>query len=324
MTREELDKHISQYLLLNVPAITNESLVYGKSGVALALGLYGLASNDEYLIDRSGDILTEALISRMNNPSFASGWAGIGWCTLRMMEHGLIEADYTDIMGDKHRSIVNASKINGELDIRSLIGLLQYLSAYNKVLKDPTLPLLQESLLTKVEQILIEVLMLRGNSPLKIVPNANITSLLECYLRYCIISRRDIPEEVLMQYNRLYAKGIITSSYLIGVYLHSVLGRESDYLKLIEDNLKYGELILRTMPIPSFKAIYPVLVAHKLSNQTNQTLEEYLLSHIGLNTPINEEKLLVAIRKEYSGNCVPVEIARILLYRYGRAEDIYV
>lgn len=235
-----------------------------------------------------------------------------------MMEHGLIEADYADIMGDKHRSIINASMVNGELDIRSLIGLLQYLSACSKILKDPTLPLLQESLLTKVEQVLIEMLMLRGNSPL------NIVSLIEHYLRHCIITQRDISEDVLMQYSRLYTKGVTSSSYLIGVYLHSVLGRESNYLKLIENNLKYGEQILRTMPIPSFKVIYPVLVAHKLSNQINQPLEEHLLSHIGLSSPINEEKLLTSIRKEYSGNRVPVEIARILLCRYGRPEDIYV
>lgn len=325
MTREELDKHISQYLLLNAPAITNKSLVYGKSGVALALGLYGLASNDEYLIDRSGDILTEALISRMNNPSFSSGWAGIGWCTLRMMEHGLIEADYTDIMGDKHRLIISQIdelKIDRDLDVRSLVGLHQYLSAYSKVLKDLTLSRTQERLFASVEQVLIQKLTSRSSSALS--TSSDIVSSLESYLRYCIVAQIDVSEEVLMFYSRLYAKGGTTSSYVIGVYLQSILGQESDYMTLIKQNLRYGERILRTTPILSFNIVCSVLVAHRLLGQTNQVLEEYLLSHIGLSSPINEEKLLTAIRKEYSGNRVPVEIARILLYRYGRPEDIYV
>lgn len=327
MTREELDKHISQYLLLNAPAITNESLVYGKSGVALALGLYGLASNDEYLIDRSGEILAEALISRMNNPSFSSGWAGIGWCTLRMMEYGLIETDYTDIMGDKHRLIIShidELKIDRDLDVRSLVGLHQYLSAYSKVLKDLTLSRTQERLFASVEQVLIQKLTPRSSSALSTSASADVVSSLEYYLRYCVVAQIDVSEEVLMFYSRLYAKGGTTSSYVIGVYLQSILGHESDYLTLIKQNLRYGERILRTMPILSFNIVCSVLVAHKLSNQINQPLEEHLLSHIGLSSPINEEKLLTAIRKEYSGNRLPVEIARILLCRYGRPEDIYV
>ena len=327
MTTEILDKRIAQYLLLNIPAITDNTLVYGKSGIALALGLYGLASNDEYLITRSGDIITEVLISKIHTPSFALGWAGIGWCTLRMMEHQLIEADYADIMGDKHQTIIshiNELKIDGSLDVKSLVGLHQYFSACSKVFKDLTHSRIPEQLLASVEQILIQKLTSRANSTTSTILNADIVSSFECYLRYCIIAQIDISEDVLMGYNRLYSKGGTTSSYVIGVYLQSILCRKSDYLMLIEQNLQYGEQILRTMPILSFNVIYPILVAHRLSCQTNQVLEEYLLSHIGLSSPVDEEILLTKMRKEYSGNRLPVEIAKVLLYRYGRAEDIYI
>ena len=327
MTTENLDKQISQFLLLNVPAITNNSLGYGKSGIALALGLYGLASQDEYLVDRSGDIITEALISQHNAPTFALGWAGIGWCTLRMMDHGLIEADYAEIMGDKHRLIIShidELKIDRDLDVRSLVGLHQYLSAYSKVLKDLTLSRTQERLFASVEQVLIQKLTSRSSSALSTSTSADIVSSLEYYLRYCIVAQIDVSEEVLMFYSRLYAKGGTTSSYVIGVYLQSILGQKSDYLTLIKQNLRYGERILRTMPILSFNIVCSVRVAHRLLGQTNQVLEEYLLSHIGLSKPINEEKLLTTMRNEYSGSRLPVEIAKVLLYRYGRAEDIYI
>jgi len=327
MITENLDKQISQFLLLNVPAITDNSLVYGKSGIALALGLYGLASQDEYLVDRSGDIITEALISQLNTPTFALGWAGIGWCTLRMMDHGLIEADYAEIMGDKHRLIIShidELKIDRDLDVRSLVGLHQYLSAYSKVLKDLTLSRTQERLFASVEQVLIQKLTSRSSSALSTSTSADIVSSLEYYLRYCIVAQIDVSEEVLMFYSRLYAKGGTTSSYVIGVYLQSILGQESDYLTLIKQNLRYGERILRTMPILSFNIVCSVLVAHRLLGQTNQVLEEYLLSHIGLSKPINEERLLATMRNEYSGSRVPVEIAKVLLYRYVRAEDIYI
>lgn len=103
-------KELTNFMLLNGYASNKPGLMYGKTGIALSLFELASLSKDSSIEEYALDFLREALATDMKDYSFVSGKSGIAWTLLFLINNHLIAANYQELYGIEHQSIINFIK----------------------------------------------------------------------------------------------------------------------------------------------------------------------------------------------------------------------
>lgn len=105
-----VDKEFTQFMLLNSYILDSSGLMYGKAGIALSLYNIAYKTNDDLIEKHAFEFLREALAANTKMYSFASGKSGIAWTLLYLIDNNYLDADYQELYGVEHQSIINHIK----------------------------------------------------------------------------------------------------------------------------------------------------------------------------------------------------------------------
>lgn len=101
MKKKEYYTKIADYLILNGYSKDSSGLYYGKAGIALGLFELSRYLQDEKVEDHAFEILNQSLLSKIKLCNLEVGLAGIAYALRYLIENKFIEADSSELFGDK-------------------------------------------------------------------------------------------------------------------------------------------------------------------------------------------------------------------------------
>lgn len=315
-------KSLSDFLLLNAHSLPQSTLANGKAGVALALGLLGKALDDEYIQDQSVDILEEALLYKGQDLSFDDGWAGMCWVLIILLREELLEADYHELVGDKHQAIVRhlkAVRSRQSLDIKESLEQLILLEEYEH-LYPSTLPAdLISSTISVLEEELAKFLntwcSLRADKRVRLMRASDLLSLVSTYLKTVQRLHREPNQQIIRLLEGCYETRGLPHSYLLGLLLEQIpMTRGTE---IVLRNLKYGVVQLNH-PL-YLREVLDVLIELRNTPLTydRQQLILSLEERIGITQELDESKLIKHLPSGILRVGYGYGISRLVLYLLG-------
>lgn len=122
---------IVQYLMLNGSFLDNSGLLTGKMGIVTFLFHYSRYANDTIYGEFAGELLDEVIeeIHTETPVGFASGFCGIGWSILHLIEQGFVDADPDEVLSDIDYAIMkyDVRKITDTSLHTGLLGIAHYM-----------------------------------------------------------------------------------------------------------------------------------------------------------------------------------------------------
>lgn len=286
---------LSDFLLLNVHSLPQSGLARGKAGVGLTLGLLGKYCDNEYLQDRSRDVLEEALLYKGNDLTFEDGWAGICWVLLILLKEEVLEADYMELVGEHHLAVVqNLQELTAEAHFAPslVLGLISLISEYQNVFPSSNSSAILKTSIELLETRMLSILGDWLSSPatkrVEVARASNIVEMITQYLQYCNFSGHNPNHRIGSLFVDCYKTGQIPSNFRLGLFLEKQnLGSE-----VIEQNLSFGLLQLQ-QPI-HLRNILDVLCAVRYSRPSDerQTLILSFEERIGVSLEFDEDFLI--------------------------------
>jgi hypothetical protein len=80
--------------------------MYGKAGIALTLFELAKYLNSEQIENHAFNLLQEILTYNIKNDGFSHGKAGMAFTLQYLIKYCLLDADYAEIYGEKHKNII--------------------------------------------------------------------------------------------------------------------------------------------------------------------------------------------------------------------------
>lgn len=309
-------RRISEELLLEGISLSSPGLSSGRAGVALSLGLYSLAEADEYLQERSVEFVEECLLYQGEDYSLSQGWCGIALCLLRLIQAGLLEADYHELLGAQHQELERLCRqILGGNGVISLAydGAL-YLHHYAELFPSEQIYTLGEGLLQQMAEVLTGAILNRCGSIELRAQAGRGTELVRAMIRYlyaCQVYGSDPSGELLQAYGRAYSMGALPSSLCLGL----LLARSATSLEpLAQLNLEKGMEGIQYVSSPELGTILEVLNLLDPSSPKNLVLLHTCHQMIGIGTRVQESLLLRALPPRGSRHSYSSGLSGLLLH----------
>lgn len=123
-----------RFLVLNGFSQQNCGLMYGKTGIALALFKISRFLQDEKVEENAYDMISEVLASTIRNKSFDNGKIGIAWALLYLIKNQYIDADYMEIYGEEHNIILRSMEMEEYNNTSQLIDALYFLQMTESII----------------------------------------------------------------------------------------------------------------------------------------------------------------------------------------------
>lgn len=152
--RSDLLRPIAEHVLLSSCALKTSGLYEGRAGCALSLFAYGAACENEQVSEQAYRLCQESLICATEDLSLESGWMGIGFMLLQLLEHGLLEADYEEVIGEHHQLIM--ARVEQSQDDQSSWSVIHYLLACYRLLGGEVVQQQASAIAGRLEQRLAE------------------------------------------------------------------------------------------------------------------------------------------------------------------------
>lgn len=316
-------KSLSDFLLLNAHSLPQSTLANGKAGVALALGLLGKALDDEYIQDQSVDILEEALLYKGQDLSFDDGWAGICWVLIVLLREELLDADYNELVEDKHQAIIKSLEVlqsRETLGIKGRFEQLILLEEYELLYPSPSISPLLSNIVSTLEDEVAKLLntwcSLRADKRVRLMRASDLLSLVSTYLKTVQRVRRVPRQQIIGLLEACYESGGLPHSYLLGLLLEQTSVASASELAL--RNLKYGAIKLN-QPL-YLREILDVLIELRntpLTYERGQLIQP-LETRIGIVQELDESKLINHLPNAFLRVGYGYGISRLVLYLIGR------
>lgn len=240
--KQELVQKLTDYILLNAFSVENSGLYHGKVGMSLALFSAGRYLKDESLEERAGDLLEEALLSKISDIGFENGLAGIGYILAYLIKDEYIEADFQELFEASFNTIITESKnIKCELDesiqrlrINLFLTKVQEISYRTLDTTDVIEYLFKETEKTLLYHLQSFTEISQTTSKREVI------CLLKEYLKIIFLCNfNSHSAEVIDAYVQLYNRGLIASDYELGYYLEKI-DKKCLYAQTTLLNLKYS------------------------------------------------------------------------------------
>lgn len=224
MKKEILYRFID-YIVLNAYSVNSLGLLNGKAGLALTLFEAARFLNDESL----QKLILESLILMENRSdySFESGWAGIGFTLLYLLNNDFLEGDFDELFEDRWRQMIGQLNRLESFSANHL-SLIHFLFAANKIKKEEQVTsLIDRILLDNAEKL--KVYLLGFNDVTSKMIKQEVKRFFLHYLKMIVeIGAYSSFHPVFDSYINVFNKGKIGSDFTIGFYLEQIGKRLGD------------------------------------------------------------------------------------------------
>lgn len=99
-------ENISKTLLINAYTFPSVGFFHGKAGISLILFELSRYFNDESIENHAFDLLQEVLVYDITEYDFDNGTSGIAYVIDYLIRNNFVEADYEELYGKQHTSII--------------------------------------------------------------------------------------------------------------------------------------------------------------------------------------------------------------------------
>lgn len=214
---------LAQTLLSEKQNLFNPSLYNGWSGYAVALFELSRRLEDEMLEDEAFLLIQKALVVRSDDYSFDTGYAGIGYALVHLIQEHFLDADFQELFGDKLEQTLHYFS---DLEFRPMELLSNYkLPLFLSSLSDIQNPRLNE-LSDKVFSGLELYLSLQFHDWRDVAYIGNHRFVLHVFRWYLLMILKEpqrIPSFYLLDsYCSLYLNNLVESSISVGVCLSQI------------------------------------------------------------------------------------------------------
>lgn len=313
----DIASRLSDYLLLNAHCLSHSGLANGKAGVALAIGLLGKCTDDEYLQEQCINILEEALLYKGKDLSFDDGWAGICWALLILLKEEVLDADYLELVGEPHRAIeatLQNLPSRQSLSPSLILGLIRMLSEYQTLYPSSEICTIindsREVLEARMQTILELWLSSSASKRVEVVRASELIEMLVQYLQYCNGFPHTPNQKILSRYEGCFHTGQLPSDLRLGLLLE----RQGYRGVAVEPNLSLGR---KQFEYPStLRNVLDVLEILRCINLSDER-RELMLSleeSIGVSHKFDESKLIKHLKMGEQRVGYAYGIARLVTY----------
>lgn len=229
-SKESLEK-LAQNLLFEKQYISSPSLYNGWAGYAVTLFEISRQLSNEKLEEEAFLLIQKALIVQLDDYSFDTGYAGIGYALMHLIQEHFLDADFQEIFGEKLNQTIHHFS---DLDFRPMELLSNYkLPLFLSSLPDIRNPNLKE-LSEKVFSGLELYLSLQFHDWRDVAYIGNRRFVLHVFRWYLLMILKEpqrIPSFYLLDsYCSLYLNNQVESSISVGVFLSQIGERHNKSL----------------------------------------------------------------------------------------------
>lgn len=266
--------------------------------------------------DQSISVFEEALLYNGRDLSFDDGWAGICWSLIVLLKERVVNADYMELVGGQHQSIINILQnldTEDRFSLTPVFQLIRFLSEYQDLFPSDIHSILKTSIElaeTRLYSILRSWKSVSPHIRSKVARSSDLVDIIVRYLQCCELMASLPNQEVLSQYKDCYQTEQLPNDLRLGLLLERL---DFDQ-KMIEQNLSFG--LLQMKQPTTLRRTLDVLQILRHSEQSGER-RRLLLSlenRLGVSQQLDTYRLIKYLPADVDKVSYAYGISRLVLY----------